>query len=87
MQQQRFRRLAIAPGTADLLVIGFGAAGHVHMRHETHVGPVDAHAEGDRGNHHHRLPGAEARQAGAFFNWRQPRMKRHGLHAVALQHA
>jgi hypothetical protein len=44
------RRLAVAPGAAGLLVIRFDALRQVALRDEAHVGLVDAHAEGDRGD-------------------------------------
>ena len=66
VQQQRVRRIAVAPGAADLLVIRLRAVRHVEMHDEAHVRPVDPHAEGDRRNHHHRLAGTEPRQRRAL---------------------
>ena len=62
IQQQRLRRIAVAAGAADLLVVRLGAVRHVEMHDEAHVRPVDPHAEGDRRDHHHRLARAEPRQ-------------------------
>ena len=42
---------AVAAGAAGLLVIGFEALGQIEMGDEAHVGLVDAHAEGDGGDH------------------------------------
>ena len=51
VQRERFRRAAIAPGAADLLVIGLDAFGQVGMGNPADVGLVHAHAEGDGGDH------------------------------------
>ena len=53
-------RLAVAPGPPGLLVVGLEALRQVEMGDEAHVGPVDPHAEGDGGDHHHPFAGAEA---------------------------
>ena len=45
-------RVAIAAGTARLLVVGLDALGHVVVNHVAHVGLVDAHTKGVGGNHH-----------------------------------
>ena len=71
-QQQRFGRVAVAAGAADLLVPGLGTVGHVQMHDEAHVRPVDAHAEGDRCHHDQRLAGAEPRQRLALLFRIQP---------------
>ena len=59
VQQQRVRGVAVAAGTADLLVVRLGTVGHVEVHHETHVRTVDAHAESDRGDDDQRFAGAE----------------------------
>ena len=51
---------AVASGAADLLVIGFQAARQVGMKHETDIGFVDAHAEGDGRDHDDGRLGHEA---------------------------
>ena len=56
----RFRRQSVTPGAAGLLVVALHALGQVQVRHETHVGLVDAHAEGDGGHHHHPFLAQEA---------------------------
>ena len=48
VKRERFGRQAVAAGAADLLIIGFDRGRHVGVKHEAHVGLVDAHAEGDR---------------------------------------
>ena len=53
-----FRRQAVAPRPARLLVIGFEALRQVEMGDEAHVRLVDAHAEGDR-RHHHPVVGGD----------------------------
>ena len=50
-QKMRIRRPAVAPGAADLLVVGFEASRQIHVEHEAHVCLVDAHAEGDGCRH------------------------------------
>ena len=53
------RQLAVAPGPAGLLIVGFQAAGHVVVHDEPHVGLVDAHAEGQRRHDNLGLAGHE----------------------------
>ena len=43
---------AVAAGAADLLVIGFQTSGQGGVNHGAHIGLVDAHAEGDGGDHY-----------------------------------
>ncbi len=62
IQQQRIRRIAVTSGATDLLIPGLGTVRHVEMHDKAHVGPIDAHAECDRRNHHDRLTRSEARQ-------------------------
>ena len=50
-KRQRFRWSAIAPGAADLLVIGLDALGQVGVSDPADIGLVHAHAEGDGGHH------------------------------------
>ena len=45
-------RVAVAAGAAGLLVVALDRLGQVDVRHEAHVGLVDAHAERDGGDHH-----------------------------------
>ena len=53
MHHPGHRRQAVTAGPARFLVVGLQALGQIHMRHEAHIRLVDAHAEGDRGHHHH----------------------------------
>src|SRR5215831_4003236 len=56
------RRREIVPARpAGLLVIAFDGLGQVEMGDEAHVGLVDAHAEGDRGDHDDAVLAEEAR--------------------------
>ena len=57
----RVRRQAVAAGAAGLLVVALDALRQVEMRDEAHVGLVDAHAEGDGGDHHDAVLALEAR--------------------------
>src|SRR5210317_693047 len=54
-------RLAITPGTAGFLVIGFEALGHIEVCDKAHIRLVDAHAEGNGGNNDHALFAQETR--------------------------
>ncbi len=49
------RGFAVAAGAAGFLIIGLDRLGHGGVRHEANVRLVDAHAEGDGGDHHHIL--------------------------------
>ena len=64
VEHQRVCGQAVAPGPAGLLIVGLDAARQVDMRNEAHVWLVDAHAEGDGGDHDHRLAALEARLVG-----------------------
>ena len=75
VQQQRVRRIAVAAGAADLLVVRLRAVRHVEVHDEAHVRPVDAHAERDRRHHDHRLARAEPRQRLALLLGFQAGMK------------
>ena len=55
----RLGRRPVAPGPADLLVVGLDAARQVGMEDVAHVGLVDPHAEGDRGDDDHARFGHE----------------------------
>ena len=50
----------VAAGAAGLLVIALDALRQVEVRHEAHVGLVDAHAEGDGRDHHDAVLALEA---------------------------
>jgi len=45
------RRVAVAAGATGLLVVALDGLGQIDVSDEAHVGLVDAHAEGDRGDH------------------------------------
>ena len=49
-EQQRSRRRAVASRAARLLVVGLDRPGHARVRDGSHVGLVDAHAEGVGGD-------------------------------------
>ena len=46
---------AIATGPARFLVIGLHRLRQIEVRHESHIGLIDAHAESDGRNHNHRF--------------------------------
>ena len=50
-QQDALGLFAVAAGAAGFLVVVFQVFGHIIMQHETHIGFVDAHAEGVGGHH------------------------------------
>ncbi len=50
VEEHRSRRLPVASGAADLLVVGLDAAGKRGVDDGADVGLVDAHAEGDGGD-------------------------------------
>ena len=51
VKQHAFRRAAVPPRPARLLVVAFQVLGHVVVDHIGYVGLVDAHAEGVGGHH------------------------------------
>ena len=59
--QPRRRRQAVAAGAPGLLVVALDALGQVEVGDEPHVGLVDAHAEGDRRDHHDAVFAQEPR--------------------------
>ena len=52
------RRLPVAPGAADLLVVGLDRSRRREVDDRAHVGAVDAHAEGVGGDHDLELAAA-----------------------------
>ena len=50
IEQDALRGVAVAAGTADLLVVNVQRGGHPVVNHETDVGFVDAHAKSDGGD-------------------------------------
>ncbi len=56
----RFGRFAVASGAAGFLVIGFEALRQIEVGDKAHVGFVDAHAEGDGGDHDDAVLAQEA---------------------------
>ena len=55
----RFGGFAVAAGAADLLIITLDAGRQIGVEHKAHIALVDAHAEGDGGDHHHIRLGHE----------------------------
>jgi hypothetical protein len=53
-------RQAVAAGAAGFLVVALDRLGQVEVGDEAHVGLVDAHAEGDRRDHHDAVLAQEA---------------------------
>ncbi len=81
----RLRRLAVAPGAAGLLIVGFDALRQIQMRDEAHVRLVDAHAEGNRRHHDHAVLALEARLMSLAHFGREPRVIRHGGEAFLFE--
>jgi hypothetical protein len=61
------RRQAVTAGPAGFLVVGLKRFGQVEVGDEAHVGLVDAHAEGDGGDHDQPFLVEEAVLVGARF--------------------
>ena len=55
-----FGGLAVAAGAAGFLVVALDGAGQVQVGDEAHIGLVDAHPEGDGGDHHDAVLAQEA---------------------------
>ena len=73
-EHHRLGRIAVAPRPAGFLVIALDRLGHADMRDEAHVGLVDPHAEGDRGDDDHVLAGHECRLVGSARPRIEPRV-------------
>ena len=58
-QQNRHRRIAVAPRTPRFLIVPLDRLGQSGVRDKTHVGLVDAHAERNCRHHYHVLAGDE----------------------------
>ena len=78
-------RLAVTPGTARLLIIGFETLGQVQMHDEAHIGLVDAHAEGDGGHHDHTVLPQEALLIALAHFGTQPGVIGHGVETLLHQ--
>ncbi len=63
----RRSRASVAAGPAGLLVVALDRLGQIQMRDEPHVGLVDAHAEGDRGDHDQAVLPQEPRLVGCAW--------------------
>ena len=73
-EHHRLGRIAVAPRAPGFLVIALDRLGYADMRDETHVGFVDPHAEGDRGDDDHVLAGHECRLVGSARPRIEPRV-------------
>ena len=71
-QHDRHRRIAIAPRASGFLIVALDRFGDAGVGNEPHVGLVDSHAEGHRGDHHHLFGGHERRLVGRAHFGRQP---------------
>ncbi len=80
--EPRRRRQAVAPGTARLLVVALDGLGQVEVRHEPHVGLVDAHAERDGRDHDHAVLPQEGGLVGRAHLGGQARVVRQGADAL-----
>ena len=78
-------RQAVASGAAEFLVVGFDVAGQVGVGDVAHVGLVDAHAEGDGGDHDHAVPGHEGILIGLALGLVHAGVVGQGGNAVPLQ--
>ena len=59
VQEHCSRRLPVAAGATDLLVVLFDGSGEGSVDYCSDIGFVDAHAEGDRGDHDFEVSGEE----------------------------
>ena len=55
VEQPGIRGLAVAPGAPGFLVVRLHGLGQIEVRDEADIRLVDAHAEGNRGDHDHAL--------------------------------
>ncbi|CUJ50421.1 Uncharacterised protein [Achromobacter sp. 2789STDY5608628] len=76
---------AVAAGAAGFLVVALDRLGQVDVGHEAHVGLVDAHAEGDGGDHDHAVLAQEARLVGGPHLGAEPGVVRHGVDALVAE--
>ena len=83
--QPRGRRQAVAAGAAGLLVVALDRLGQVEVRDEAHVRLVDAHAEGDGGDHDQAVLAQEPRLVGRAHAARPGRRGRAARDAVLHQ--
>src|SRR5690606_42072642 len=60
-------RFAVAPGTADLLVVAVERLGDVAVQNKAHIGLVDAHAERRRDRKSTRLNSSHVKISYAVF--------------------
>ncbi len=77
--------LAVTACTAGFLVVAFNVFGHVQMRDKAHVGLVDTHAKGNRGDHHHALAAQKSVLIGLAHGCVNSGVVRQRVHAFIAQ--
>ena len=75
-------RVAITAGTAGFLIVGLNALGQIQMRHKPHVRFVDAHAEGNGGDHDNAVLAQEALLVFFPHRARKPGVVGQGINAL-----
>ena len=85
IEQQRLSRQPVAPGAANFLVPTLRGARQVGMCHPTNIRPVDAHAEGDGGAHHHGIAAGKAAVMGALIGAIHAGVEMQRVHPVLAQ--
>jgi hypothetical protein len=78
-------RQPVAPGAPGFLVIGLDALRQVEVRDEAHVRLVDAHAEGDGGDHDDAFLVEEARLVRGAHAGVEARVVGQGVEALGLE--
>ena len=81
VEEDAFRRRAVAPGPARFLIVGLEALRHLVVQHIAHVALVDAHTEGVRRRHDRRPGIGEILLRGLPLLVGQPRMVPSGAEA------
>ena len=81
----RIRGQSVAPGSARFLIVTFHAFGQVEVGDEAHVGLVDAHAEGDGGDHDDAFLAQEFLLVLAAHSGIQSGVIRQGIPALLLE--
>ena len=79
------RGIAVTPGPARFLIIALHVFRQVEMHHKTHVGLVDAHAEGHRRHHNGALVPPKGLLHAHTLSIGQTGMISLGLHAFFLE--
>ena len=86
VEQHGIGPLAVAPGAARLLVVGFDRVRHLVVHHQADVRFVDAHAEGVGGHHDAHLALRPCALADVLVDGRQAGVEIERLHPRLAEH-